>query len=53
MLLASLKVDFYDTNDEFEEDYWFALTEKGKSKLDEKLLIQITISDNPRRISTY
>jgi hypothetical protein len=27
------KVDFKDTNGEFEEDYWFALTDKGKNML--------------------
>lgn len=29
------KVDFKDTNAEFEEDYWFALTDKGKSTLND------------------
>ncbi|WP_312476759.1 hypothetical protein [Neobacillus sp.] len=27
------KVNFKDSNDEFEEDYWFVLTEEGKSHL--------------------
>ncbi|KAA0543113.1 hypothetical protein FZW96_20960 [Bacillus sp. BGMRC 2118] len=26
-------IDFLDTNDVFEEDYWFVLTDKGKSTL--------------------
>ncbi|WHX98039.1 hypothetical protein [Neobacillus sp. DY30] len=27
------QVKFMDSSDEFEEDYWFVLTEKGKRKL--------------------